>query len=554
MRQTARREWSLGTFHNLHADVADAADRVERLLFDLLVHKPICGDLEELKRDLQDLFGTAPDITAQRFRCRGGLDGLVVFDQGMVNQQLLVLGVLDHLVHSDLHPADAADPRLLERISQEIAPTGAMSTTAGTVSNAASGQQEGSHEVLGMAADQILGGASLIAFSGHSQVLFVKISKVDKRSISEPTSAPVVMGPHEGFIEDAETNLSLVRRRMRTPRLRVEQFRLGNLSRTGVYLLYLQGVVDDLLVAEARRRLRNVDVDVVMESNILMELIRDAPGSMVPTMLRSERPDRVAGALAQGQFAIITDGTPLALVAPITLGHMLKSTEDYYQNWAVVSLVRWIRLSALLLGVLLPAFYVAIVTFHPEFIPPLLLTTIAASRENVPLPALGEVLLLLGLFEIIREAGVRVPSGIGSALTIGGTLVVGQAAVRAGIVSAPVIIITAAVVIAFFAIPDYDMVQFSRFLLYPMLFAAGFLGIFGILFASFMLAFYLASLRAFGRAFLDPVAPLRPRNWKDAVVRAPWWQMNTRPTFTGFTNPVRQARNQKPRPPRGRSR
>jgi spore germination protein KA len=170
----------------------------------------------------------------------------------------------------------------------------------------------------------------------------------------------------------------------------------------------------------------------------------------------------------------------------------------------------------------------------------------------VPLPALGEVLVLLLLFEIIREAGVRVPSGIGSALTIGGTLVVGQAAVRAGIVSAPMIIITAAVVIAFFAIPSYDMVQFTRFVLYPLLLAAGFLGIFGILFVSLMMAFDLCSLRSFGRGLLEPLAPLRPNDFKDSVVRVPWWAMNTRPTFTGFTNPIRQGPQQKPHPPRRR--
>lgn len=404
-------------------------------------------------------------------------------------------------------------------------------------------------ETLSGLADQVLGGAAVLSFAGTSASLAVKISKSDKRSISEPPSAPAVVGPHEGFIEDAQTNLSLIRRRLRTPRLRIQQFRVGSLSRTGVYLLHLHGIADDLLVAEAIRRLQGVDVDGVMESNTLMELIRDAPGSPVPTMQRSERPDRVSAGLMQGQIAIVTDGTPFVRVAPITMGHLLKASEDYYENWFAVTLVRLIRLMALLMGIFLPALYVSIVTFHPEFLPPLLLVTVAASRENVPLPSLGEILRLLGLFEVIREAGVRVPKGVGNALTIGGTLVVGQAAVRAGIVSSPVIIISSAVVIAFFAIPDYDMVQFSRFLLYPMLLSGGFWGIFGVLFTAFGLLFYLASLRSFGVAFLSPIAPMRPANWKDAVVRAPWWAMNQRPVTTGYPKPVRQGAHQKPHPP-----
>lgn len=536
MNATPARHWDAPSLHNLQADLADAADHVGQLIFDLVLEQRLDPDLNRLKQDFVEVFGAAPDITIQRFCCRGGLEGLAVFDQDLVNGEMLTLGVLEPLTRSPLTPADGLSPELSERVSQQIAPTGAVST----------------REKMGALAEEILNGSAVFCFAGGSEALAIKIGKTDKRAISEPPSAPAVIGPHEGFIEDAGTNLSLIRRRLRTPQLRIEQFRVGTISRTCIYLLHLQGITDDLLVTEARRRLQGIQIDGVMESNTLMELIRDAPASPVPTMQRSERPDRVCASLLEGQFAIVTDGTPFVLLAPITLGHLLKATDDYYENWVAVSIVRGIRLLAIMLGVFLPAFYVAIVTFHPEFIPPLLLATIAASRENVPLPSLGEVLLLMVLFEIIREAGVRVPQGIGNALTIGGTLVVGEAAVRAGIVSAPVIIITSAVVIAFFAIPDYDMVQFSRFLLYPMLFAAGFLGVYGILLLGFALGFYLASLRSFGVPFLSPLAPLRPSSWKDALVRVPWWAMRTRPPATGYANPVRQAPRQRPHPPQVR--
>lgn len=545
MSAPVRGAWTAEALQDLQADLADAGDRVDQLLFSLLLESPISPDLSDLRHDVQQMFGSAPDIVAQPFFCRGGLEGLVIFDENLIDQNLLVLGVLDRLTASGLTPEDGRASDLLERVGRRVAPTGAVGNPGNQ-----NGPQPG--ETLGALAEQVLTGAAVLCFAGQSAGLSVKIGKIDKRAISEAPSAPSVVGPHEGFIEDAETNLSLIRRRLRTPRLRVEQFHIGTLTRTSVFLLHLKGITDDLLVREARRRMRRVTIDGMLESDVLMELIRDAPHSPVPTMKRSERPDQVVGSLLQGQIAIVVDGSPFALLAPATLGDFLKTMEDYYENWFPVTMVRFIRLAAILLGVLLPAFYVAIVTFHPEFIPPQLLAVIAASRENVPLPALGEVLLLLLLFEIIREAGVRVPTGIGNALTIGGTLVVGEAAVRAGIVSTPVIIITSAVVIAFFAIPDYDMVQFSRFLLYPMLFAAGFLGVFGILFMAFALAFYLTSLRSWGVAFLSPLAPMRPRDWSDAVVRVPWWAMDTRPAITGYTNPVRQAPNQIPHPPRVR--
>lgn len=543
MNAADERPWTAEQLHDLQADLADAADRIDQLLFELLLQRPLAGNLETLHQDVKRVFGSAPDITVQRFHCAGGLECLMVFDTELINQEILLLGLLERLARADLAPGAAAEPHFFDRISRVVAPAGSP------ISDDDMSQTSMPAGTLTALTDKVLRGSAVLCFSGNPRVLAIDIRKADKRAIAEPPSAPAVMGPHEGFIEDAQTNLGLIRRRLRTPRLRVEQFRLGTVSQTTVYLVYLNGITDDLLVAEARRRLSGINIDGVLDSSVVMSLIRDAPGSPVPTMQRSERPDRVGAALLQGQIAIVTDGTPFALLAPITLSSLLKASEDYYENWLPVSIIRCIRLIALLTGVWVPALYVAIVSYHAEFMPPRLLVTLAASRENVPLPSLGELLLLLAIFEIIREAGARVPSGIGSAVTIGGTLVVGNAAVRAGIISSPVIIIASAVVIAFFALPDYDLLQISRFALYPMLFAAGLLGLYGLLLATFLLAFYLASLRSFGVPFLSPFAPMRRRDWKDSVARAPWWALNFRPTGTGSANPVRQAPHQRPDPP-----
>jgi len=528
----------LEQIRNIAADLADAADDVERVIYALELDARLSGDLDETQRSVKGIFGSAPDIMIGRVASRDGIEVLVVFNQVLVDRATMVRVVFDRIADTRLAPfMHGPSKTLLQSVAQNIAPTGTSEVVA--------------H--MGELATHVLEGSAIVCLPGTVEGLAIQMEQAPKRAISEPTSSPVVIGPHEGFIEDASTNLSLVRRRLRTPRLWVEPFRLGGVSQTTVYLLHLHGIADDLVVQEARRRIGGIRIDGVLDANYVLELIRDAPGLPVPTIMRTERPDKVAAGLLEGQFAVVVDGSPFALLAPITFAHLLKSSEDYYQGWFPSSVLRFFRLAALLMGVLLPGVYTAIVTYHQELIPTPLLIVLASSRENVPLPTIVELLLMMGLFEVIREAGVRVPQGIGSAVTIGGTLVVGQAAVRAGIVSAPIIIVVSGVVISFLAVPDYDLVQISRFLVYPLLVGASILGLFGLLFVALGFALIAASLRSFGVPFLSPLAPMRPRNWKDFLVRVPWWGMNTRPASTGQANPVRQAPNQKPKPPGLRS-
>ncbi|NMP23193.1 spore germination protein [Sulfobacillus harzensis] len=293
-------------------------------------------------------------------------------------------------------------------------------------------------------------------------------------------------------------------------------------------------------MSEIKGRLQRINIDGVLESNYLVEIMRSDKWTVYPTVLRTDRPDRVAAALLEGRAAIVIDGTPMAVIAPATLSMLMTSASDYYQNWLVASLLRVVRYIALLASVLLPALYVALTTYHQEAIPTPLLITMAAARSNVPLPSVGEVVLLMVMFDIIREAGSRVPSGVGSALTIGGTLVVGDAAVRAGIISSPIIIVVAGIVIAVFAIPDYDLAQAIRFTTYPMIIAAAILGMYGILFVSIALALHVASLESFGVPYLSPGAPSRPSEYKDFVMRAPWFRQKLRPASTAYPDPLRQ--------------
>jgi hypothetical protein len=530
------RPWTPEGLVAIGAGLADLSDRIARLQFELLLNAPLDGNLDHLRQGLSELFHDAPDVVAQRFRCRGGLAGLAVFDKGMVDRAILARGVLDRLADADLAPGDGRAAGLLDRVGEAIAPAG----TTTRVSR------------LGHLAEEVLDGAAVLAFAGAAEALGIDVESMENRGISEPKNEPVVLGPQDAFIESAATNLSLVRRRLRTPRLWVDLHRVGAVSRTSVYVLHLHGIADDALVRELTRRLRRIEIDGVVDVNQVKEQIRDTPLSPFPTAQRTERPDRLAAALLEGRVALIVDGSPFAMIVPVTLSGQMKAPEDYYLHWAVSTSIRLVRWAALILGVFLPPLYVAVATFHQEFIPTPLLVTLAASRENVPLPTLFEVLILLFLFEIIREAAARVPQGVGQAVTIGGTLVVGQAIVRAGIISAPVIIVVAAVGIAFFAIPNYELLQTSRLILYPLLLAAGIMGIYGVFFALIGLLLHMASLRSFGVPYLDPVAPLRPANWKDFVLRAPHGAIRTRPVGVGDANPVRARPSPRMRPPRGR--
>lgn len=498
----------------LKSGLADASDEVADVQYDLLADEPLTGDLSKLDDGLRELLRSAPDLAVRVVVVSDGREARLVYESGLVDPTLLAR-VAERLTQTSPAP-DVAERPFLIRLGEAAAPA----VTGGLV------------HTLGTFAERLFEGSALFAVSGEAGALTLRLPKFPSRGVAPPLTTHVVMGPRDGFVEDVSTNLALMRRRLRTHRLWVDRLTIGKLSRTSVYVVHVHGVADDHLVKEVETRLRGIAIDGVLESNYLSELIRDAPWSPFPTVLRTERPDSVAASLLEGRVAIVTDGSPFVLIVPCTLTTLFSAAEDYFQSWQITSILRSVRLAATTLGVFLPGLYVAITTFHQEFLPTPLLISVSASRETVPFPTLVEVLLMLVLFEIIREAGVRVPSGVGSALTIGGTLVVGDAAVRAGVISAPIVIVVGAVIIAFFVIPNYDAVQAFRFTLYPLLLAGGFLGIYGILFVFLALALHLASLRSFGAAYLSPFAPMRLSDLKDSLIRAPWWAMKRRPTST----------------------
>lgn len=395
-------------------------------------------------------------------------------------------------------------------------------------------------------------GNPVILIDHHSIAIAAGLPKWEKRSLQEPTTETVVRGPRDGFIETLSTNIVLLRRKIRSPKLKMKSLQIGRYSQTQVVIMYIEGVADQTLIEEVQNRLNRIDIDGILESGYIEEFIKDHPYSPFPLMLDTERPDIAAASLLEGNVVILTDGTPFALIAPTTFYSLLQSPEDYYEGFIIGTLIRWIRYVFLLVALLLPSVYVAILTYHQEMIPTTLLISVAKSREQIPFPALVEALIMEVAFEALREAGIRLPKNIGSAVSIVGALVIGQAAVSAGLVSAPMVMAVAITGIASFLIPRYSASIVLRILRFPIMFLAGTLGLVGIMLGLLTIIVHMCTLRSFGVPYLQPLAPIRKSELKDSIIRAPWWSLKKRPHWTDDYNKVRQPNGQKPSPLKGK--
>ncbi|MBC7325891.1 MAG: spore germination protein, partial [Moorella sp. (in: Bacteria)] len=382
----------------------------------------------------------------------------------------------------------------------------------------------------------LLDGNAALMIDGCSRCLLLGIEGWEKRPVEEPVNEVSIRGPREGFSENLPTNISLIRRRLRAPELRFETMNLGRRTHTKIAICYLEGLALPGILEELRRRLQRIDIDGVLESGYLEELLEEAPFSPVPQLIRTERPDKLVADLLEGRIGILTDGTPFALVLPGSLVSQLHAPDDYYERWPLSMGIRLFRFLGLFISLLLPALYVALTSFHQEMIPTPLAISIAAQRELVPYPAVVETLIMQILFEILIEAGIRLPRAIGTTISIVGALVIGEAAVRAGLMSATMIIVISATAIASFTLPTFSLGQAVRMLRLPMIFLAGALGLLGIFAGLMAILIHLVSLRNFGEPYLSPLAPFILEGQKDVVERFPWWAMYRRPVLPGQRN------------------
>lgn len=419
----------------------------------------------------------------------------------------------------------AEAPPILQQVLEALLP-GNQVTPASTFADVVAG---------------VMNADTAVLIDGCNQALLVETKNWAHRSVAPPRTEAVIRGPQESFVEHLRTNTSLVRKILRDPALVTEFVKLGKMSSAQAAVMYVDSIASPEIVAEVKRRLQSIRADLVGESGLVEQLIEDNPYGLAPQVLATERPDRVAAALVEGRVAIIIDGNPFALVVPATFFALFQAAEDAYVRFPYGSLLRLIRFLGFLAALLLPGVYVAITTFHPEFIPTDLLLAMTGARERVPFPTIVEILIMEVSFELIREAGIRIPGTVGTTLGIVGALILGQAAVAANIVSPILIVVVAVTALGGFAIPNYGLALSIRALRFGYIMLAAILGLFGIVVGLFAHVALLASLRSFGVPFLAPLAPVTASS-PDYFWRGPVWEQEVRPDYLDPLQRKRQPR------------
>ncbi|MGY4762639.1 spore germination protein [Paenibacillus caseinilyticus] len=481
---------------------------------------PLPVRLEEAEAGLRLAFADCSDIVFRELQLSSFPKGLLVYAEGLVKTEELN----GHVLRPLLFEGRAAD-------DLPVSDTKKACTC---------------QEVI----RQVLQGSAVLLRDGSPEALVLSVAGGERRSIQEPSTEAAIRGPREGFNESLQVSLSLVRLRVRTPRMKTVSYSIGEQTRTGVILSYIEGIANPSVVDEVKERLARIRIDSVLESGYIEEWIEDNPYSPFPQLHYSERPDTVAAQLLEGRFAIFVDGTPFVIMGPVTAWHMMQASEDYYERFLIGSFIRWLRYVFVFIALFLPAVYIAVTTFHQDMLPTTLILSIAAAREVIPFPALVEALIMEIAFEALREAGIRLPKTIGQTVSILGALVIGQAAVQAGIVSAPMVIIVSLTGIASFCIPRFNFAISIRMLRFPMMFMAGAFGIFGMSVASVLILCHMCNLRSFGVPYLSGIAPYQPDNAKDVFVRVPWWNMLTRPAgMNGSQGESRRSVRRRLKPP-----
>ncbi|MGP4108767.1 spore germination protein [Virgibacillus sp. L01] len=361
------------------------------------------------------------------------------------------------------------------------------------------------------------------------QYLLIPIPLAETRQIGIPEVEFSVVGPKEAFVENLDTNLNLVRKRIGVPELSIEKMKVGTVTKTKVAVVSIEGIADKENVRTVVQRIKDVQIDQVIDSSYIQQAITDNQNSPFPQLLDTERPDRIAAVLTEGKVAIFVDGSPHVLIGPTTLVEFFSAFEDYFLNWTLASAFRLIRLFAVFFSILITPLYVAVLTHHFELIPQTLLGTLVSSRTQVPFPPILEAIILELTIELLREAGARLPSKIGQTIGIVGGIVIGTASVEAGLTSNVLLILVALAALGSFTTPVYQMGNTIRLIRFPLLLFAHVYGILGVGICIAYIMVHLLKLTSLGRPFLEPMFPFRMTDLKDAFIRLPFDKQGKRP-------------------------
>lgn len=366
-------------------------------------------------------------------------------------------------------------------------------------------------------------GFAVILLHGASSALVYGVQGYDKRSVSEPSGESNVLGAEDGFTETVRVNMSLVRRRMKTPFLKMELFPIGEKSQTDICLCYMYDRVPKKLIFEIKNRLQNTELESVLSTGYLQPFLENRRGCLFDTVSTTQRPDVLTAKILEGRVGILIDGTPFALVVPKLMCESFQTMDDYCFRPYYTTCIRFLKYLAFLITLLLPALYVAVSLHHPELLNRTLLLILAQAEENAPLSLTIEAIGVLIVYEIIREAGLRLPKAVGGSVSLVAGLIVGDAAVSSGLISTPMLTVTAIAVISGFVIPDLN--QPITILRIAFILAGGLLGLFGIGLLGSAVIFNACAGESFGFPTTAPIAPFRKRGMRDILTRVSFRQM-----------------------------
>lgn len=488
--------------------------------------KPLAGDYNTDLQAVREAIGSNGDVNIRDFIIKGtNIKATLIYIDGMLDPQSISMQVMRMLMYEDQSELDYCSSEELHKyVLEKVLPIADVDVIT---------TQDDLNEY-------VLKGYTALMIEGMHEALLVGVPSGKMRSITEPVSESLLRGPRLGFTEELSENTSMLRRQGYTEDLEMKKYKVGSRIRKTLIIAYMKGIVNQDLLAEVEKRIKNIDMDFFLDAGYVEQLTEDDVLSPFQQAQNTERPDRVISALLEGRIAILLDGTPFALIVPVTFSMLLQSPEDYYERWLPASFLRMLRFLCAFISLMAPSLYISFISFHPGLLPTELAITIIETRQGVPFPSIVEVLILEIAIEILREAGIRLPKPIGPAMGIVGGLIIGEAAVQAGIVSPFLVIVVAVTAISSFAIPMYSAGITLRLLRFAgMMFAAP-LGMFGTIIFFLFLCSHLTKLESFGVPYVTPFSPFRISDWKDLYLRAPLSLMNLRPDLMKTKNNKRR--------------
>ncbi len=493
---------------------------------------PISPSLEKNIEALDSIFSEWGDIVKKKFvleRAEDTLDMYIIYIDGLTDNEMVERTITRPLLYEwrNAGPGDAGNTKEEKKMQGD-------DVFKRLFHNQTEAVDLVEKKTMMDAVSAVLKGDTAIFIDGADKVMLLSTKKLPTRSVDSPQKEGGLKGPRDSFNENLRINTALLRRRIKDPKMKAKQNHLGQRSRTEYALMYMEDLVYPSLLDEIEKRLESFTIDGIFDSGMLVHLLEEKWYSPFPQVQTTERPDKAASAIMEGRVVLVVDNSPEVIILPTTFNTFFQAADDYYNRFAVGSFARCLRYLAAYITVLLPGLYIAITCYYPQVLPTDFLLAIVGARNDITFPIVVEVLLMEFLFEILREAGIRLPGQMGNTIGVVGGLIVGQAAVEASLVSTIVVIVVALTAIASFAIPNEEFSSTFRLLKFAMIFLGAVWGLYGIMLGILIIQIHLVSMESFGIPYMMPLVSGSiddELEFQDFILRKPIFTMHNRPLY-----------------------